>query len=101
MHGDTHASVFGSWTAIAAGVVLCGLGLAGLLYNLVLLATHLWCFWVLSAMTSQITGALLGQISPLMLALNLSGGGWMLAVWGLQILPPPAEKARRGFGRGA
>jgi hypothetical protein len=99
MNGDAHAFPFRSWTAITAGVVLCGLGLAGLLYNLVLLTTHLWYFWVLSAMTSQVTAALLGQVSPLMLALNLSGGGWMLAVWGLQILPPPTEKARHGCGR--
>ena len=97
MNGDAHAFLVRGWTAIAAGVVLGGLGLVGLLYNLVLLTTHLWCFWVLSTMASQVAHVLLGQVSPLMLALNLSGGGLMLAAYGLQILPPPAESAPHGF----
>lgn len=97
MNSDAHVFPLRSWTAIATGLAFCGLGLAGLLYNLVLLTTHLWCLWLLSALSAQMAHALMGQVSPLMLALNLSGGGLFLTLYGLQLLPPPNVRGDGDF----
>lgn len=100
-----NGAAVGSWAAIATGLGLFGMGLSGLLYNLGLLTSHLWCLWVISALAMQLMHAVPGRWLPgsvvWMAVLNLSGGGLLLTIQGWRRLPSPAPlgagESRRQF----
>jgi len=84
MHNDTDVESRRSWMAVVACLGVFGLGLVGLLYNSVLLMTHVWWLWPLSSLAVAMLHTLSGPLSPWITALYLGGGGLGLTMCGLQ-----------------